>query len=112
METKHTPTPWHVDARHREEIRQAETGGRIASTCFDPSREECEANAVFIVTAVNAHAELVAVCREQDAMIETLMQMLSLAVVGRKPSAELAAAASRVEGVQERSKSALSRIQD
>lgn len=59
MNTKHTPGPWMVgdDAR-------LPTGRTIRSTKrIYIADVECEANAAFIVRAVNAHADLVAACK-------------------------------------------------
>ena len=70
METKHTPTPWkaekgrtvmHVTGQHFG-VCQISTTGYRGDTPEDKRMyaERAEANAAFIVRAVNAHDELVA----------------------------------------------------
>ena len=70
METKHTPTPWkaekgrtvmHVTGQHFV-VCQISTTGYRGDTPEDKRMyaERAEANAAFIVRAVNAHDELVA----------------------------------------------------
>ena len=73
--TEHTPTPWKntgwisafedkqsilIDAPWHHIARLFTPNGPSGCTSLAPDREECLANAAFIVQAVNAHSELVA----------------------------------------------------
>lgn len=53
-EQPHTPTPWHIDDR-KQYGRDAK--GKILFVTYDG--DEDEANAAFIVRAVNAHEDLI-----------------------------------------------------
>jgi hypothetical protein len=55
MSAAHTPTPWAVDDRGL--IHEPFFGGDIFAQVYERNRE---ANAAFIVRAVNAHDDLVA----------------------------------------------------
>jgi hypothetical protein len=76
-ETKHTPTPWKsfVNLRCATPLKGCyinacgENAARIAdvlSQCGVGTQEECEANAAFIVRAVNSH----------DALVEALESLI------------------------------------
>ena len=61
MKTKHTPTPWIINPQH--------TGGIFAS--FGERIGECgQANAEFIVKAVNSHDALVEALKEAVRIFE------------------------------------------
>jgi hypothetical protein len=87
-DTKHTPTPWIAEgsywimpAAHRDMPIGASTNAQehvskfahvIAKVEQDTKRftnEQVEANADFIVRAVNSHEQLVAVLREAEGVI-------------------------------------------
>lgn len=63
MTTKHTPTPWEVNPRHKlivQVIDDEEYGRTIAECGYGSSLDaDHEANAAFIVKAVNCHDDLV-----------------------------------------------------
>jgi hypothetical protein len=57
MNTKHTPTPWVVCPQDHSQVRT--TDGDFVADCDAWNRRaEAEANAAFIVEAVNAHTSL------------------------------------------------------
>ena len=63
MNTKHTPTPWHVGMRAAERIVYDGTGWAVANaTIYHAEHEggQTLANAAFIVRACNAHDDLLA----------------------------------------------------
>jgi hypothetical protein len=70
MTTQHTPTPWEQFAGCGPAIFKAGVTQQIASTARlgpDPQVHAVdEANAAFIVTACNAHDELVAALRMME----------------------------------------------
>lgn len=61
-ESKHTKLPWHV--HHRNPLVLQAADGNIALMNLARPSEESEANAAFIVTACNSHAELVEALEE------------------------------------------------
>lgn len=72
MSTKHTPTPWVSPSRCVGIYAPDRNGEMIASTGnsdlkrYPPfPQDECEANAAFIVHAVNNHAALVEALRDE-----------------------------------------------
>ena len=65
--SEHTPTPWAVGARAFLRVETSD-GKTVATTGSDSDlRDQWEANAAFIVKAVNAH----------DALVEALEDLLS-----------------------------------
>lgn len=66
MNSKHTPTPWHLGGT-KNMIVFAEDGWAIANAVVHHNKsgfEKMEANAAFIVKAVNCHEELI--CALED----------------------------------------------
>jgi hypothetical protein len=77
---EHTKTPWaaqepidmegmrHIFIRHNKDLI-----GRIDGhfRTGSPTAEECTANAEFIVTACNAHDDLLKVCEEAQSSLES-----------------------------------------
>lgn len=84
-ESKHTPIPWLIDGSNSNEFIVSADGGRVASCCVNGRYwREAEANAEFIVRAVNSHAALVAACeaarnrpmsRELDAQLLAALKL-------------------------------------
>ena len=75
MNAKHTETPWYTMVTHVECI-----GDRVCSCSGVGNRhtgEEQQANAEFIVRAVNAHDELVGICKEIDTIDASMMHALN-----------------------------------
>lgn len=65
MKKKHTPIPWHHDPEvPRYVYANRDKGPCIAAMQYvNDSEEEAQANAAFIVTAVNSHEELLRACK-------------------------------------------------
>ena len=75
---KHTKTPWYAKTRHG--ITWIDDGQLDASLCicemaetFDEMIEQPQANAAFIVRAVNAHEALVEALNNADAQIVSIL---------------------------------------
>lgn len=66
MNAQHTPTPWHVGDGKAARIIYGQDGYAIADATVYHGRHGGaeEANAAFIVRAVNAHDDLVAALRK------------------------------------------------
>lgn len=67
--TKHTPTPWVYESQGTSTGIYAKNAGygmdnNIVRVFDNPSKQIGEANAAFIVKAVNCHAELVKALKE------------------------------------------------
>jgi len=62
----HTPTPWEYD---REE-QIVKRGTEIIADLMSPTADGMKANGKFIVTACNAHKDLVKACKEAIGFIE------------------------------------------
>lgn len=71
----HTPTPWRVTRDERGEIIRAvdDTGRPIASMWLNG--DDAEANAAFIVEAVNSHAALKARIEALEAALEPFAEI-------------------------------------
>lgn len=77
----HTPTPWtytpdvsDIPRKHQYFHIEAD-GGRVYVGAFDPHvyKESGEANAAFIISAVNAHEDLLNALKKTDALIGGLI---------------------------------------
>jgi hypothetical protein len=91
-ETKHTPTPWRSSAEvtqeknpRRFESAVTTDSGTIlnipVASCAFPGllrQEECEANAAFIVRAVNCHDEMADALAASKSAIEGLLRILAV----------------------------------
>lgn len=67
--TKHTPTPWDVDDGDNVSIFELDTFDFIAEASWsDKRRSQAEANAAFIVRAVNSHYQLLEACKRALSM--------------------------------------------
>ncbi len=78
MSTKHTPTPWFIERINKQAPSivhiVSRKGGTISDEvasvyCADAGSEQ-EANAKFIVKAVNCHDELLAALKEYQRLYE------------------------------------------
>jgi hypothetical protein len=66
MSAQHSPTPWSIDSRQKYLVTCGKPHvdrARVASCASYDNGSRAEANAAFIVRAVNAHDELVAALR-------------------------------------------------
>lgn len=78
-ETKHTPTPWEVSAVNENGIVGKQWDGSVTPLAIPvipawhenrrKGSEEADANAAFIVRAVNAHEELLKLVQRADKYI-------------------------------------------
>ena len=70
---KHTPVPWAANPHNNLQIICA-SGSEMVAVITRTGDEEEKANARFIVTACNSHADLLAVCKAAlaDGAIVTL----------------------------------------
>jgi hypothetical protein len=80
--TEHTPTPWYADPDLRDgmewNIHIVQHDDPNMRVCFMTSDGPSEANAAFIVKAVNAHGELVAAARKALNYIENTESELGI----------------------------------
>lgn len=103
METKHTPTPWMVGEMIPEGLIRIEAtnGPYVAAVLFSKysllTRYRAEDNAAFIVTACNAHADLLAACIEVSAEITRVNKAAGIAVFNPAATRLLRAAIARAE---------------
>jgi hypothetical protein len=100
METKHTPTPWKVnDCRDSGWMDNAiyiakDSGENLARVYKDYGN--VEANAAFIVRAVNAHDELVAKLSAVQSILNSLTIGTQTTAFGRDRSNALRDEANRI----------------
>ena len=63
---QHTPTPWRVDRRAATRVIAGDDETMASTAASSTSRDSWEANATFIVRAVNAHDDLVKALQAHD----------------------------------------------
>lgn len=80
----HTPTPWQTD---QDGFIESMAGTYIAEVSSDSDKAEAQADAEFIVRAVNSHEELldaleriVVECNLDDAMLDVVRQIAEKAI--------------------------------